>query len=133
DLSSQGLVALEKLEIFVIDEADRMLDMGFIHDVKRVVKLLPQKRQTLFFSATMPPEVRKLSENLLRDPAQVEVHPVSSTAERVDQSVYFVEKNQKRFLLHHLVSDAATVKRALVFTRTKHLANRVAEFLTKQG
>lgn len=133
DLSSQGLLDLKRLEYFVIDEADRMLDMGFIHDVRRVIKLLPARKQTLFFSATMPPEVRNLADVLLKNPATVEVHPVSSTVDRIDQSLYFVEKNQKRFLLLHLVQNDPKLQRALVFTRTKHLANRVAEFLSKSG
>ena len=132
DLANQRIVHLNKLEIFVLDEADRMLDMGFIHDVRKVIALLPQKRQTLFFSATMPPEAQKLADHILHDPATVAVTPVSSTAEAVDQSIFLVEKGDKRALLLHLMRDAA-ITRALVFTRTKHAANRVAEFLEKAG
>jgi ATP-dependent RNA helicase RhlE len=130
DLMGQGFVELKHLEVFVLDEADRMLDMGFIHDVKRVVEKIPKKRQTLFFSATMPSEVKSLAASLLTHPSHVAVHPVSSTAERIAQSVYLVDKTRKRPLLQHILSDPS-VKRALVFTRTKQGANRVAEFLTK--
>lgn len=129
DLMSQGFVSYKALEVFVLDEADRMLDMGFIHDVKRVIAQLPQKRQTLFFSATMPPEIQALSKSLLKDPARVEVVPQSTTAEKVDQRLYFVEREQKRHLLVHLLGDTA-IRRALVFTRTKHGANRVTKQLT---
>jgi ATP-dependent RNA helicase RhlE len=132
DLSSQRLVHLHKIDIFVLDEADRMLDMGFIHDVRRVIALLPRHKQTLFFSATMPPEAQKLADDLLHDPAEVVVTPVSSTVETVEQYVYFADKGQKRSLLLHLLGDPA-LTRTLVFTRTKHLANRVAEFLEKHG
>ncbi len=128
DLMSQGLVSYKALEVFVLDEADRMLDMGFIHDVKRVIAALPQKRQTLFFSATMPPEIQALSKSLLKDPARVEVVPQSTTAEKVEQRLYFVEREQKRHLLVHLLGDQ-TIRRALVFTRTKHGANRVTRQL----
>jgi ATP-dependent RNA helicase RhlE len=132
DLVQQRIVHLKHLEIFVLDEADRMLDMGFIHDVRRVIALLPPKRQTLFFSATMPPEAQKLADQLLHDPVRVAVTPVSSTVETVDQSVYFVEKGDKRALLSHVMKDPA-ITRALVFTRTKHAANRVAEHLHRTG
>jgi ATP-dependent RNA helicase RhlE len=128
DLMSQKLVSYKALEVFVLDEADRMLDMGFIHDVKRVIASLPQKRQTLFFSATMPPEIQALSKSLLKDPARVEVVPQSTTAEKVEQRLYFVEREQKRHLLVHLLGDKA-IRRALVFTRTKHGANRVTRQL----
>lgn len=128
DLMSQGLVSYKALEVFVLDEADRMLDMGFIHDVKRVIAALPPKRQTLFFSATMPPEIQALSKSLLKDPARVEVVPQSTTAEKVDQRLYFVEREQKRHLLVHLLGDT-NIRRALVFTRTKHGANRVTRQL----
>jgi ATP-dependent RNA helicase RhlE len=107
-----------------------MLDMGFIHDVRRVIAQLPQKKQTLFFSATMPPEAQKLADVLLHDPATAAVAPVSSTVDAIDQRIYFVSKTNKRPLLAHVLGDAA-VTRALVFTRTKHAANRVAEFLEK--
>jgi ATP-dependent RNA helicase RhlE len=128
DLMSQGLVSYKALEVFVLDEADRMLDMGFIHDVKRVIAQLPAKRQTLFFSATMPPEIQALSRSLLKDPAKVEVVPQSTTAEKVEQRLYFVEREQKRHLLVHLLGDTG-IRRALVFTRTKHGANRVTKQL----
>lgn len=130
DLMNQGFVSLEKLEIFVLDEADRMLDMGFIHDVRRVIKVLPNVRQTLFFSATMPDEIAKLANDILTDPIKVAVTPVSSTVELIDQHIYFVDKNRKKHLLLHLLQNN-DVKSALVFTRTKHGANRVAQDLTK--
>ncbi len=132
DLASQGFVKLEKLEVFVLDEADRMLDMGFIHDVKRVIRLLPAKRQTLFFSATMPPEAQALADQLLHDPATVTVAPVSATADRIEQEVAFVSKGDKRALLVDVLRDVA-MKRVLVFSRTKHGANRIAEHLGKEG
>jgi ATP-dependent RNA helicase RhlE len=132
DLMQQGFVSYSALEVFVLDEADRMLDMGFIHDVKRVIQALPKKRQTLFFSATMPPEIQSLANNILSNPARVEVTPASSTAETVDQKLFFVEKDQKRSLLVHLLGDKA-IRRVLVFTRTKHGANRVAQHLEKAG
>jgi ATP-dependent RNA helicase RhlE len=132
DLMNQGFVKLNQLEIFVLDEADRMLDMGFIHDVRKVIKVLPTVRQTLFFSATMPPEIAKLAHDILTDPVKVAVTPVSSTAELIDQSIYFVDKNRKKHLLLHLLSTH-DIKSVLVFTRTKHGANRVAQDLTKAG
>ncbi|MBK6622727.1 MAG: DEAD/DEAH box helicase [Saprospirales bacterium] len=132
DLINQGFIRLGNLEIFVLDEADRMLDMGFIHDVKKVIKLLPVKRQTMFFSATMPPEIAALSNSILTNPLRVEVTPVSSTAEKVTQAVYFVEKNDKKRLLIHLLEDKG-IRSALVFTRTKHGANRLAGDLVKAG
>ncbi len=132
DLMNQGFVSLKDVEIFVLDEADRMLDMGFIHDVRRVIKQLPEKRQTLFFSATMPPEIAKLANDILTDPIKVAVTPVSTTVEAIDQSVFFVDKRQKRRLLLHLLNNAG-VNNALVFTRTKHGANRVAQDLNRAG
>ena len=132
DLMNQGFIDLKSIEIFVLDEADRMLDMGFIHDVRRVIKQLPEKRQTLFFSATMPPEIAKLADDILTEPVKVAVSPVSSTAEAIDQAVFFVDKNQKRRLLLHLL-NTADITNALVFTRTKHGANRVAQDLTRAG
>jgi ATP-dependent RNA helicase RhlE len=132
DLCGQGLVHLNHLEIFVLDEADRMLDMGFIHDVKRVIGLLPSRRQTLFFSATMPPEAQDLADRLLVKPETVAVTPPATTAERVDQEVFFVEKADKRALLVDVLRDTA-MKRVLVFSRTKHGANRIAEHLVKAG
>ena len=130
DLAQQRLIRLSHLEIFVLDEADRMLDMGFIHDVRRVIALLPARKQTLFFSATMPPEAQKLADELLVKPAQVAVTPVSSTVDKVEQAVYFVEKDDKRHLLVHLLANPAT-RRVLVFTRTKHGADRVAKHLDR--
>ena len=128
DLISQGFIDLKYLKIFVLDEADRMLDMGFIHDVKRIITKLPAKRQTLFFSATMPPEIQKLANVLLTNPAKVEVTPASSTVEAIDQSLYFVDKKDKPQLLLHLLKDPAIVT-ALIFTRTKHGADKVVKFL----
>lgn len=132
DLMNQGFVNLRDLSIFVLDEADRMLDMGFIHDVKKVIAKLPAKRQTLFFSATMPTEISGLAGSILTNPVHVAVTPVSSTAEKIDQSVYFVEKQDKRSLLIHLLNDPA-IKSALVFSRTKHGANKIALDITKAG
>ena len=132
DLHDQGFISLDKLEIFVLDEADRMLDMGFIHDVKKILKWLPQKKQTMLFSATMPPEIADLVNSLLRDPARVAVNPVSSPVEAIRQSVYPVDKANKTRLLAHLIRTLK-VKNALVFTRTKHGANKVARDLEKEG
>jgi ATP-dependent RNA helicase RhlE len=126
----QGQVTLSSLEVFVLDEADRMLDMGFVHDVKRIIAVLPKQRQSLFFSATMPSEIRSLASTILTTPVEVAVTPVSSTAEKIAQNLYFVEKHDKRALLLHLLQDRS-IARALVFTRTKHGANRVAESLEK--
>ncbi len=128
DLISQGFIDLKFLKIFVLDEADRMLDMGFIHDVKRIITKLPAKRQTLFFSATMPPEIQKLANVLLTNPAKVEVTPVSSTVDAIEQSLYYVGKADKPNLLLHLLKDEDIVT-ALVFTRTKHGADKVVKFL----
>jgi ATP-dependent RNA helicase RhlE len=132
DLAQQRVVHLQKIEIFVLDEADRMLDMGFVHDVRRVVALLPAKRQTLFFSATMPPEAKRLADSLLRHPETVAVTPVASTVDAVEQLVYFAEKSDKRALLQRVLEDRH-ITRVLVFTRTKHMANRVAEYLARVG
>jgi len=132
DLAGQGLVDLKGLEVFVLDEADRMLDMGFIHDVRKVIRLLPRDRQTLFFSATMPREAQELADQLLRNPETVAVAPPATTVERVDQEVYFVEKADKRALLVDVLRDTA-MRRVLVFSRTKHGANRIAEHLVKAG
>ncbi|WP_257454039.1 DEAD/DEAH box helicase [Archangium lipolyticum] len=133
DLMQQGFVSYKSLEVFVLDEADRMLDMGFIHDVKRVIAALPKKRQTLFFSATMPPEIQGLANSILTNPVRVEVAPVATTAETIDQRLYFVEKEQKRGLLVHLLQTDRDIQRVLVFTRTKHGANRVAKQLEAAG
>ena len=132
DLAGQGHVDFSKIEIFVLDEADRMLDMGFIHDVKRIIKMLPTKRQSLFFSATVPSDIQTLAGTILREPVKVEATPQATTAERITQSVYFVDKGLKRLLLAHVLKDPA-ITRALVFTRTKHLANRLTEQLAKDG
>ena len=132
DLHDQGFVHLEQLEIFVLDEADRMLDMGFIHDVKKILKWLPARKQTMLFSATMPPEIADLVNSLLRSPVRVAVDPVSSPVEAIRQSVYFVDKGNKTRLLAQLIQELA-VKNALVFTRTKHGANKVARDLGKYG
>ncbi len=132
DLVGQGLVNLQHLEVFVLDEADRMLDMGFIHDVKRVIGLLPSRRQTLFFSATMPREAQELADRLLVKPETVAVTPPATTAERVDQEVFYVEKGDKRALLVDVLRDI-TMSRVLVFSRTKHGANRIAEHLEQAG
>ena len=132
DLHNQGYVSLDRLEMFVLDEADRMLDMGFIHDVRKILKWLPQKKQTLFFSATMPPEITDLVNSLLKNPVKVAVNPISSPVEVIRQSVYLVDKGNKTNLLAHLMGEKR-VKNALVFTRTKHGANKVARDLGKAG
>ena len=132
DLYGQKLIDLSKLEIFVLDEADRMLDMGFIHDVRRILGWLPKQKQTLFFSATMPPEVRGLVDGLLVNPVKVAVNPVSSPVEIIDQKLYYVDRGNKTRLLAHLIREL-DVKNALVFTRTKHGANKVAGDLAKAG
>ena len=132
DFISQGIISLKNLEIFVLDEADRMLDMGFVHDVKRIIKLLPQKRQTLFFSATMPAEIQKLADSILNNPVKVEVTPVSSTAETIKQSVYMVEREDKINLLVHILKNDISDS-VLVFSRTKHGANKIAQKLQKSN
>lgn len=132
DLMNQGIVSLKHIEIFVLDEADRMLDMGFIHDVKKLLAALPKKRQSLFFSATMPPDIVKLADAILHNPSKVEVTPVSSTADTIKQYVYFVDKVNKNSLLLHLL-DEQNIKTVLVFTRTKHGADKVVKFLTNHG
>jgi len=132
DLMNQRFVKLDQLKMFVLDEADRMLDMGFIHDVKKVVAKLPAKRQTLFFSATMPKEIAELANTILTNPVRVEVAPVSSTANTITQSLYYVEKKDKRKLLQHLLQDRS-IERALVFTRTKHGADKVVKELHAAG
>ena len=132
DLMSQGHVDLRGIETLVLDEADRMLDMGFIHDIHRIVRHLPRKRQTLLFSATMPREIRKLADGLLSDPATVEVEPETVTLDTVDQSVCFVQRKNKPALLAHLL-ESTSISRALVFTRTKHGADRVTKQLRARG
>ncbi len=130
DLIGQHVISLKDIGIFVLDEADRMLDMGFIHDVKRVVALLPQKRQSLFFSATMPPEIQKLANTILVHPEKVEVTPVSSTAETIQQSLYYVDQKEKKKLLEYILQDKK-IERVLVFTRTKHGADKLVKDLHK--
>ena len=132
DLIGQGHVDLSRLEIFVLDEADRMLDMGFVNDVKKVIRHLPAQRQNLLFSATMPKEIEQLANSILKKPVTVKVDPVSSTVDRIQQSLYFVNKPDKKRLLVKLLADPA-VTSALVFSRTKHGANAIATFLNKQG
>lgn len=132
DLIGQGHVSLGSLEIFVLDEADRMLDMGFIHDVRRVIDKTPEKKQTLLFSATMPPEIQEIADRLLHDMAVVQVDPPATTVEAIRQYVYFVDKGNKRHLLAHLLQNPELVS-VLVFTRTKHGADRVARDLTRAG
>ena len=134
DLIGQGFIDLSDLEIFVLDEADRMLDMGFVHDVKKVIAKLPKERQNLMFSATMPAEIEQLAAGILRKPAFVKVDPVSSTVDRIQQSLYHVEKGNKKFLLPWLIKNLQPpVVNALVFSRTKHGADKIARDLTKQG
>ncbi|MBX0289381.1 DEAD/DEAH box helicase [Hymenobacter sp. HSC-4F20] len=131
DLMNQGFIDLRTLDIFVLDEADRMLDMGFIHDIKRILPKLPARRQTLFFSATMPGQIQELANSILRpNPVKVAVTPVSSTAETVTQAVYMVDKAHKPALLEHVLQDP-TIRRVLVFTRTKHGADKVVRTLAK--
>ncbi|MDD6051294.1 MAG: DEAD/DEAH box helicase [Clostridiales bacterium] len=132
DLMNQGYVRLDSVETFVLDEADRMLDMGFIHDVRRIAAKLPPKHQTLLFSATMPSEVEKLAMDLLNDPETVKVDPVSSTVKKIDQCLYYVDKANKKFLLAKLLREA-DVENALVFSRTKHGADRIVRELKKDG
>ena len=131
DLMSQGFIGLQHLQIFVLDEADRMLDMGFIHDVKRVIIKLPERRQTLFFSATMPPEIQSLANILLTKPATVSVAPVSSTVDMIDQSLFYVDKKNKPGLLLYLLKNHS-IERALVFTRTKHGADKLVKILHQE-
>jgi ATP-dependent RNA helicase RhlE len=132
DLMNQGFISLRDVEYFVLDEADRMLDMGFIHDVKRLLAVLPQNRQSLFFSATMPPEIIKLAGTILKNPSTISVTPVSSTVDIIQQYIYFVDKGNKNALLVEILKDA-TIKRALVFTRTKYGADKVAKMLLKHN
>jgi len=130
DLMNQGFLTLRDVEIFVLDEADRMLDMGFIHDVKKLLAVLPKNKQTLFFSATMPPEIVKLANSILHNPVKVSVTPDSSTVEIIQQSLFFVDKGNKSALLLEILKNPK-IKTALVFTRTKHGANLVVKTLLK--
>lgn len=132
DLIGQGFIRLDKLEYFVLDEADRMLDMGFIHDIKRILPLLPKHRQSLFFSATMPPEIERLAGTILHEPEKVEVTPASSTVDKIQQYVYYVQKADKVELLKKLLENK-TLESVLVFTRTKYGADKVARVLNKAG
>ncbi|MBB3696786.1 DEAD/DEAH box helicase [Flammeovirga yaeyamensis] len=132
DLIGQGFINLSDIKYFVLDEADRMLDMGFIHDIKKVLKLLPKKRQSLFFSATMPKNIVSLSKQILINPKSVTVTPVSSTAETIQQFVYYTNKKEKIDLLHHLIKEKK-IQQVLVFTRTKYGADGIVRKLTKKG
>jgi ATP-dependent RNA helicase RhlE len=132
DLLNQRHARLDSVDTFVLDEADRMLDMGFIRDVRKIVALLPKRRQTLLFSATMPGDIGRLAGEILRDPIRVEVTPSATTVEQVEQRVYFVDGSQKRALLAEVLKDPA-LARVIVFTRTKHGANRVTEQLSRNG
>jgi len=132
DLMSQGYVRLDEVEAFVLDEADRMLDMGFIRDVKKIAAALPKNRQTILFSATMPKSVQGLADGLLKDPIKVEVAPAATTAEKVEQQVLFVPKDKKKALMDELLNDKA-IERVLIFTRTKRGADRVAKHLQNSG
>jgi ATP-dependent RNA helicase RhlE len=132
DLMMQRYVSLQQIETFVLDEADRMLDMGFINDVQKIVNKLPRQRQTLFFSATMPPEIISLSRSMLDNPVKIEVTPVSSTAETVQQAVYFVEQSDKRSLLIHLLKNNE-IESALVFTETKFGADKLCHALRREN
>jgi len=132
DLMNQRHVHLGNIKVLILDEADRMLDMGFIRDVKKIIASVPRKRQTLFFSATMPPSIMELAHTILKDPVSVQVTPVSSTVEKVSQELYYVSKPDKIHLLIHLLKDGA-IENALVFTKTKHGADKVAKSLLQAG
>ena len=133
DLMNQGFIKLDTIRHFVLDEADRMLDMGFIHDIKRILPKLPKEKQTLFFSATMPQAIATLSKTILKNPAKVEVTPVSSVVDTILQSVYFVEKQEKKILLVNLLKEDKNQSSVLVFSRTKHGADKIARILCKSG
>jgi ATP-dependent RNA helicase RhlE len=132
DLMQQGYIDLRSIEFFVLDEADRMLDMGFINDIRKVIAKLPAQKQTMFFSATAAPEIMKLANTLLRNPVKVSVDPVSSASELIRQSVYYVSKEDKRSLLRYILKDGE-IGHALVFTRTKRGADKVAKELNSSG
>jgi ATP-dependent RNA helicase RhlE len=132
DLMGDGYISLDQIETFVLDEADRMLDMGFIHDVKKIISKLPEKRQTLLFSATMPKSIERLSQSILRKPKRVEVTPESTTVEKIDQKINFVERLNKPLLLKNILKDKG-INHALVFTKTKHGANHLVKKLDKYG
>lgn len=132
DLINQKYINLKTIDFFVLDEADRMLDMGFIHDIKRILPMLPKQRQTLFFSATMPKEIAALADSILHNPVKVEVSPVSSTVDVIEQHLYLVEKEEKKLLLVELLKDK-NKESVLVFSRTKHGADKIAKLLSKEG
>ena len=132
DLMGQGYIHLKNVKYFVLDEADRMLDMGMIHDVKRIIAELPQERQTMLFSATMPTEIARLSGSLLKNPVKIEITPVASTVDVIEQSVYYVNKINKIHLLIHILENAQ-IESALVFSRTKHGADKIVKALEKSG
>ena len=130
DLMNQKYISLHDVKLFVLDEADRMLDMGFINDIRKIIAKLPTKKQTLFFSATMPPEIAKLARTILSDPIKIEVTPETPIVEAIQQSVYYVKKTEKKSLLIHLLKDKS-ITSALIFTRTKHGADNVTKLLNK--
>lgn len=132
DLMQQNIIHLNTIEFFVLDEADRMLDMGFIHDIKKIIAKLPIRRQSLFFSATMPTTILQLAHSILRNPVSIEVTPPSSTVDRIRQELFYVDKENKRHLLKHILQDK-TIERALVFTRTKHGADKLVKELQKSN
>ena len=131
DLINQGFINLSSINMFVLDEADRMLDMGFIHDIRKIIKLLPYKRQSLFFSATMPRNIVELSSKILKNPKKVEVSPVSSTAETIQQYVYYTNKSSKKELLLHILNETDD-EQVLLFSRTKHGADKITRNLKKK-
>ncbi len=133
DLLQQGHARLDRIEVLVLDEADRMLDMGFVPDVRRILKAVPKKRQTLLFSATMPPDVASLASSILVDPVRLEIRPTERTADNIDQRMHFVTRANKQRLLAHLLAEDPSMQRALVFSRTKHGADRIVKQLNRVG
>ena len=131
DLTEQGYITLRDVKYFVLDEADRMLDMGFIHDIRKLIKMLPQKRQSLFFSATMPKNILELSKTILINPKNISVAPVSSTADTIQQHVYFTNQRSKKDLLFHILKDKEIIQ-ILIFSKTKHGANKIVKNLQKK-